>query len=283
MSDYSAQSYSQRFVPQSVVEAGENDGHRAAVELVLTKIDLDDPAVGAVTSVLSDMVKAGIEVNEQTVDTAIKLARLATAPSPAEQIRTTRALGGLPMYGPGADRNSIVYYVQRGSLIKIGTTSQPKKRFRDLVPDAILAFEPGDYKIEAARHRQFQSLRRGREYFEPRALLLAHIKRVRSQHGDPDPKWITTATIGQTVADLAEPLARPESGETLTAIEISRRLGISRNTVRAWAHRGQLLPVAGGTKRRPLYFLDQARELAERSRAWISKRTPQQAAQEAIF
>jgi hypothetical protein len=85
----------------------------------------------------------------------------------------------------------LVYYARRGDLIKIGTTTQIKRRLTDQAFDELLAVEPGSFDLEWQRHVQFgESLankRRGQnEWFHPGEALLAHIKELRAAHELPD-------------------------------------------------------------------------------------------------
>lgn len=90
---------------------------------------------------------------------------------------------------------AIVYYIRRGEVIKIGTTTTPWQRFATLRPDEILAFEPGTVIEERMRHQQFRHLRCAGEHFRAEPELLEHIAQVRQIHGGPDPSWPTGATI----------------------------------------------------------------------------------------
>lgn len=81
-----------------------------------------------------------------------------------------------------------VYYVRTGDYIKIGYTQNLKSRLSSmrLDPSALLATEPGGRPREALRHRQFAQWRDGRkENFEPVPELMAHIRRIREEHGEP--------------------------------------------------------------------------------------------------
>ena|ERR1700722_17507603 len=99
----------------------------------------------------------------------------------------------------GAD--SIVYYIRRGQVIKIGTTVDPAGRFTSLMPDEILAFEPGTAEVEKLRHRQFQHLRCQGEHFSAEPELMEHVRELRQTHGDPDPSWPTVASLGVKMPD----------------------------------------------------------------------------------
>lgn len=81
-----------------------------------------------------------------------------------------------------------VYYVRIGTHIKIGTTSDLRKRLRSLYvdhdPSLLLAVEPGDDRIEAQRHADFSDERVyiNRELFNPSRRLLAHIDALNEEH-----------------------------------------------------------------------------------------------------
>lgn len=80
-----------------------------------------------------------------------------------------------------------VYYIAVRGYVKIGYTTNMQARMGQLMPDAILATEPGDREVEKQRHRQFAHIRGslGREYFTPHPDLEAHIEAVRAEHGEP--------------------------------------------------------------------------------------------------
>ena len=79
----------------------------------------------------------------------------------------------------------IVYYLERGDgLIKIGTTGNYVQRHGSLRakfgPLALLAWEPGSYELEKARHQWFMWERPGKsEWFEPSAVLIRHVETLR--------------------------------------------------------------------------------------------------------
>lgn len=84
----------------------------------------------------------------------------------------------------------VVYYcLLRPGVVKIGTSVQLAARvdsFR-LSASAVLAAEPGHFRLENLRHRQFpaQRIDPEREDFRLDDELQAHIDKVRAQHGDP--------------------------------------------------------------------------------------------------
>lgn len=162
---------------------------------------------------------------------------------------------------------AIVYYVRRGDLIKIGTTTSPAQRFLDLVPDEILAVEPGGYPLENHRHLQFGHLREGGEYFQSAPELLEHIRHVRDLHGEPDPAWRTTRSRGNRLPAL--PLAT--STETVTATEAAARFGVKEGTLRQWVHRNKLPIVGRDGHNRHIFYAEHVEYLAAATAPW---RTP---------
>lgn len=77
-----------------------------------------------------------------------------------------------------------VYYVQIGDRVKIGVTGNLKLRMGGLMPDEVLAVEPGDQKLETMRHRQFAHLRIRGERFRPGDDLMSHIEMLRKHYPD---------------------------------------------------------------------------------------------------
>ena len=134
------------------------------------------------------MAEAGVEIDETAFGIAAKMGAHRVARRDA-QIPASRRFAY--EIAPLASMGSIVYYVRRGDLIKIGTTVDPLTRFATLLPDEILAFEPGGGSEETYRHRQFFHLHCRGEYFKSAPELLEHAARLRQLYGDPDPSWPT--------------------------------------------------------------------------------------------
>lgn len=80
---------------------------------------------------------------------------------------------------------SVVYYIRIGELVKIGTTTNMTERMTSLVPDEILATEPGDVALERMRHKQFAADRVRGERFRMSAELGSHIAMIREHFGEP--------------------------------------------------------------------------------------------------
>jgi hypothetical protein len=83
------------------------------------------------------------------------------------------------------DRIGRVYYVQVGHLVKIGFTERLATRMNAYPPTSrLLASEPGDADLEAARLGQFRHLlSERREWFRTGSDLLDHINRCRRRLG----------------------------------------------------------------------------------------------------
>lgn len=92
----------------------------------------------------------------------------------------------------------LVYYARRGDLIKIGTSTNVRKRLADIGVDELLAVEPGSFDLETARHDQFAahqlSRKRGKgngggkgptDWFRPGDDLMAHIEALAAVHPRP--------------------------------------------------------------------------------------------------
>lgn len=259
--------YSTAFTPQSLRD--QTVGTRPSMAPLLALIDTSDPAFQAVADVLSEMRSAGVELDKAAVAIAVKLGQYKhrEATQPTWQKRHARP-----------ERKSIVYYIRRGELIKIGTTVTPQQRFKALMPDEILAFEPGGVDEEAARHRQFAAARvdqRG-EYFRPVDALMAHIADLRKLHGSPNPAWRTVSNLGTGYARSRVPveLPAPTTGETVTASEGAKRFGFSPSAVSQWVKRGHITPASRDENGRALYFVEHLQFLINRNRKWMNSRRP---------
>lgn len=245
------------YTPQTIKDL--RGGPRRSIAPLLSLVDTEDPAFPRITDALQDMANAGVELTADTVGIAVKIGRQKHADERAKRHNSP-------------DRRSIVYYIRRGDFIKIGTTVNPAARLGSLMPDEILAFEPGDAELESARHGQFRSSRVARksEYFHRTEELLAHIEALRERHGDPDPSWPSVATLGTGYVRTKVKLELPDptSTDMATATDGAKLLQMSKSTVQGWVHRGIIKSVGRDEKGRPLYYVDHMRFILERNRAW---------------
>jgi hypothetical protein len=81
---------------------------------------------------------------------------------------------------PTANESGWVYFIRKGDLIKIGWTTHPKRRFKELRPDAILALMDAEPIDERRCHAAFAHLRVRGEWFRPEADLLAYIEGIKA-------------------------------------------------------------------------------------------------------
>lgn len=201
------------YVPQQ-------EQRRRAVQGAWTKylkyIDRDDPAKLPILYAFRDLELVGVPVTADTAEIAVKLGRLqhernlqkrAEDEQRLEEDRAANAASVAFQKLLDDQPDGVVYYVRRGDLIKIGTTKSFINRMRNLMPDEILAIEPGSYSLENRRHQQFEEQRFGRdkrgtksEYFYPSTELIAHIRDLRVQHGIPDQQPIVI-TDGRALLD----------------------------------------------------------------------------------
>jgi hypothetical protein len=156
----------------------------------------DDPAFPHFVFIASDWSAAGIEMTDELMAAVAKLAQLRLqrqrqrdAADAQERERLAAAVAAAAP-APGAfgdEPGGVVYYVRRGRFVKIGTTSKLRTRMRDLMPDEVLAVEPGSYRLERMLHTRFADARISPdcEYFRLTDELAGHIAKVIEQHGPP--------------------------------------------------------------------------------------------------
>ncbi len=238
---------------------GYSEGERPSGSALMALVDQSDPAFLAIVGVLHEMRSAGVAFDESVVKAAVALGRAQCKTAPQPEADADNSWGGI-------GQQPIVYYVRRGDLVKIGTTKRPHQRFAELVPDEVLAWEPGSRAEEQARHAQFARWRLGgSEYFETNEVLGAHVDELRRIHGAPDPGWPTLATVGAIGSSRVFSVSAPDNATLVTMAEGIKALGVKRNTVDMWVRRKLLVPAGKNSTGRPLYLLSHMNELAERS------------------
>jgi hypothetical protein len=249
--------------PLVPVELRDKDaGLRPSHKKLLQLIDMTDPVWPTTAAILREMAEAGVEIDEVTHGIAVKVAayRVKTAECRRQSSRRI-AFVSVPL----ASMGSIVYYIRRGDLIKIGFTEDPAQRFSALLPDEILAYEPGGRNEETFRHRQFGHLQGRGENFRQAPELLEHIRGVREMYGDPDPAWPTVANHrGNRNAAVQIPDLDGGDGEMLTVPALCERLQVKGGTMRYWARQGKITVAGRNEYGRPLYSLEQATALRDK-------------------
>lgn len=143
-------------------------------------LDKADPAFRHIVGELTRMMIADVEITPAAIEIATKLGQ-----------RRHRSDVRYEEHAAANRREQCVYYIRCGEFIKIGTTTDIERRMVELCPNEVLAIEPGDMSLEHERHKQFAEHRiRRREYFRPHIHLLAHIERVRREHGVPNINYV---------------------------------------------------------------------------------------------
>ena len=235
-------------------------GLRPSFLKLLDLIDMDDPTWPATAAVLREMAEAGVEINEAAVSIAAKLGahRLAGL----DEVKVHGREAPYDGWTAGGPFKSIVYYIRRGPVVKIGTTAGAISRFTDLMPDEILAFEPGGNKEETFRHHQFAHLRCHGEHFRPEPELMEHIHRVREQYGDPPVDWPTVAILAKDT-NIRMALAPLKSEEMITAEEAHDRLGIPVALLQRWLQRRKLSPASYTQHGEELFYAEHVTALRD--------------------
>lgn len=92
-------------------------------------------------------------------------------------------------------RIDVVYFIRYADRIKIGTSSQPRRRLGAIWHDELLAFERGGRAVEQERHRRFAHLREGGEWFRADAELLEHVRTISAAASpwDAYARWLSEA------------------------------------------------------------------------------------------
>lgn len=160
---------------------------------------------------------------------------------------------------------AVVYYVRIHDRVKIGTTANMRERMHILLPDEVLATEPGFRELESLRHAQFAHLRiKGPgERFAPAEDLMSHIRMLNMHFG---PAEMTghlreeplTAEQEREAADFLLPAPKPDGHIYVTLRTAADLLWLERRRVLGW-HLKQRLPNAGqqpGGQREHLFRLD---------------------------
>lgn len=93
---------------------------------------------------------------------------------------------------------AVVYYLRFDDRVKIGTSTQPRKRLGAIWHQELLAFERGGRDVERRRHEQFAALREGGEWFRADASLLDHATTLAAgiDPWDAYARWVSHALQG---------------------------------------------------------------------------------------
>ena len=125
----------------------------------------------------SEVVLSSVEARA-LIWTILKRERETGVEVTREELAAIRAsfLEDPPLSRPRPVNNPAVYYFRVGNRIKIGFTVNVEGRVRNLMPEEVLGWEPGDRNLETKRHRQFAAYRVAREWFEDVPAIRRHIE-----------------------------------------------------------------------------------------------------------
>ncbi|MFG3476458.1 GIY-YIG nuclease family protein [Streptomyces sp. NPDC047980] len=167
-----------------------------------------DPVFPHFTEIVADWTQAGIEMTDELMAAALKLAtsqvqraKERRAIEARNEERRAKVVANPPPPGTYGDApGGVVYYVRRDQYVKIGTTVRLQERMRNLMPDQVLAIEPGSYTLERQLHTRFAHLRvsQSYEYFRMGADLRAHIALVVEKVGPPPTGLTVTDFLKKT-------------------------------------------------------------------------------------
>lgn len=151
----------------------------------LDKIDPEDPDRIDILLMVHRFELAGVEIDDRAIEIAAQYMRWerANRAEKSAQMDVERA----QRRAADEARQSWVYFIRIGQLVKIGTTINLASRFSGLRPNEVLAILPGGLDEERAFHRQFADLRAGGEYFHPGPALQEHVLELRRRLDAP--KW----------------------------------------------------------------------------------------------
>lgn len=135
-----------------------------------------------------DLLKAeslGFDINDPAVQRTVVDAHQRQAAKKAEVDNRREAAGikaekAAVASGRKTTAESIVYYMRVGNRIKIGYTTNLTHRLQSLLPEELLATEPGGRMLEKVRHQQFADLRCGGEWFRMEEPLTEHVDKLRA-------------------------------------------------------------------------------------------------------
>jgi len=122
--------------------------------------DINDPEVIRTVVAANKRRRAGAEDREAAMIAAAKAAN---------------ATGKLPV------PKSVVYYMRVGNRVKIGYSTNLEGRIAAVMPEEVLAVEPGGRMLEEVRHRQFADLHVTREWFRHESPLTEHIEKLQAK------------------------------------------------------------------------------------------------------
>lgn len=117
--------------------------------------------------------------------------------------------------GLSANRHEpIIYYMRMDRLVKIGTTTNICARVSAVMPQGVLAVEPGDRRREQLRHRQFRAFHSHLEWFWLRETLWEYIVDLRARfekaQGYPTEDWLSQHGVRRDALRVLDDQEKPD-------------------------------------------------------------------------
>jgi hypothetical protein len=251
------------FVAVAPSDPSEERSAKAVEREALADEIATSPALPYIATYLRHAEALGLEPSEP--DTIRRAMTAGVRAYETEQARQT-TLRSYARLRPGSSHAPVVYYIRAGSMVKIGTSTNLRRRMNALSTRTVIAVEPGDATVETERHEQFGALRRHGEWFEMDPALAAHIvglrERFEAETGYsverwaaslPDPREAGRPVLTETVDLGALPVRCPVPGQLELTAAVCRTTGVNRSTVNTWRRNGRLAPVAATASGRPLF------------------------------
>lgn len=143
---------------------GHGDDERATVGAELSSlVDPRDPALHHIVGMVMELKSLGVELTKDLVLRVVDHARLAHE----------RQVAAESLQAATAD-------LRVGNRVKIGFSTKVTDRLRVINPEELLAFEPGSFELEKARHAEFAGLRVNGEWFKYEGSLVGHVQKLQT-------------------------------------------------------------------------------------------------------
>lgn len=128
---------------------------------------------------LIPLTALGVEITRDVIDKAISNVQAAQLRlANPRQVREPREYTPRPATGRFTGVSfvgSVVYYMRIGDRVKIGTSTNLRKRLSAINPEELLGYEEGGLGLERHRHKQFADLRTHGEWFKLEGALVEHL------------------------------------------------------------------------------------------------------------
>lgn len=155
--------------------------HDIGARRMMERLGSGNPLFGPVCMELLTLQAYGIELTVGIVDKAIDKVAARHAPRVPQQ-ETATPSAKLPMqrkptarFGQVPVDGEVVYYMRIGNRVKMGTSTNLRKRLAVINPEELLAYEAGGCDVERHRHVQFKHLRTHGEWFRYEGSLMDHV------------------------------------------------------------------------------------------------------------